>query len=100
MESFKRQNYVDFLANEYGYEARITPWGIYIEFPAFNDEDVAVIKWRVTEKDIASLNGFRMTRGFPSGEKYAFMELIASLHTFTGTRGTMYGASMRIEEEG
>lgn len=100
METFKRQHYVDYLVNEYGYEARITPWGLCIEFPNFGENGLVIVKWRVTEKDIASLNGIRMPRGFTGGEQYAFSELIATLHTFTGSRGTMYGASMRIEAEG
>jgi|GEM_PF-2398019 len=99
METFKRQNYVDYLVNEYGYEARITPWGIYIEYPNFDDNGLAIIKWRVTEKDLASLNGIKMSRGFTGGEQYAFSRLITALHTFTGSRGTMYGASLRIEAE-
>ncbi|MGV2852846.1 hypothetical protein ACNPON_02530 [Glutamicibacter sp. AGC13] len=100
METSKRQNYVDYLVDEYGYEAHITPWGICIEFPNFDENGRAIVKWRVTEKDIASLNGIRMPRGFTGGEQYAFSELIAALHTFTGSRGIMYGASMRIEIEG
>jgi len=99
METFKRQSYVDYLVNEYGYEARITPWGIYTEYPNFDDNGLAIIKWRVTEKDLASLNGIKMPRGFIGGEQYAFSELISALHNFTGSRGTMYGASMKIETE-
>ncbi|MDV2978822.1 UNVERIFIED_CONTAM: hypothetical protein Q9R71_16750 [Actinomycetes bacterium ARC8] len=97
METTKRQMYVDYLADEHGYDARVTPWGIYIEYPNFDDNGSAVVKWRVSEHELASLNGIRMPRGFTGGQQYAFSELAAALHAFTGTRGTMHGASMRIE---
>ena len=99
METFKRQKYVDYLVNELGYEACVTPWGIYIEYPNFDDNGTAVVKWKVTEQELARLNGMRMPRGFTGGQQYAFSELIAALHTFTGARGTMHGTSMRIEAE-
>lgn len=102
METYKRQNYVDYLVNEYGYEAQITSWGIYIEYPNYGDDGlvfVTIVKWRVTEEEIARLNGFIMPRGFTGGQQYAFTDLITALHTFSGSRGTMHGASMRIEED-
>ena len=97
METSKRQKYVDYLVGEHGYDARVTPWGIYIEYPKFDDNGTAVVNWRVTEHELAGLNGIRMPRGFTGGQQYAFSELRAALHAFTGSRGTMHGARMRIE---
>ena len=73
-----------------------TPFALKLK-PNFDDNGTAVVNWRVTEHELAGLNGIRMPRGFTGGQQYAFSELTAALHTFTGSRGTMHGASMRIE---
>lgn len=99
METFKRQQYVDFLIQEFGCEAHLTPWGIYIDMPNFEDTGRAVIKWRVTEKEIASLNGMRVSRGIVGGAPYAQMELGAALSVFMGTRGTIHGPRLRVEDD-
>lgn len=99
METFKRQQYVDFLIQEYGCEAHLTPWGIYIDMPNFEDTGRSVVKWRVTEKDIASLNGTRMPRGFVGGAPYSQWQLEVALSVFTGTRGTIHGTRLRVEDD-
>lgn len=97
METFKRRQVVDFLVDELGYDAHLTPWGIYIDMPNFEDTGRAVIEWRVSERDLANLNGLRMPRGFVGGAPYAMDELRAALACCTAERGIMRGSSMRIE---
>lgn len=97
METFKRQQVVDFLVDDLGYDAHLTPWGIFIEMPNFEDTGRTVIEWRVGERDIADLNGLRMPRGFVGGAAYAMQELRAVLACFIGDRGIMRGSALRIE---
>ena len=83
MITHKRQLLVDFLNDQPGIKASLSPWGIYIELPAAHEDHLAVIELRLADHDVP----------------YAPQDdlILGALYNFSGKRGIIRGNSYEIE---